>query len=191
MAGGAALLAGLLTSRRSAEQARAAARGRAYIDVMMAAGSVALHSRNIRVLLEIESGVKSSLAFRSFRRASTIELLDYLRQPSQDLLAASAGVWASGSQAAIDLVNELVDCSSKLMGIGTDPGLARSAVVTTLRGQGWTDEQDEALGEAISAIARLRHRFGLLARKETGMPDAALFASDRTESDSVHSQPFR
>ena len=175
LGGGAAIAASRSTNRASARAALNDRRITAYTAVIAAAGSVGLMAGNVRLLLSTESGMKASPLLSGRRTSSVIELINFLRGGIDGLFQATASVWACGTQEAIGTANDLLDHAVAVMGLGSETGTARTAFQSTIRGLAWSEQQDGALQEGISQLARLRREFSELARQETGMAVVSLW----------------
>jgi hypothetical protein len=132
----------------------------------------------LRMTIKIRSGLTEGLdiALHHRRPLDPFDLADRFLRDFQPLFEAQTAVWAKGSQEAIPLANELVDRCIDLIGIATEPGQGGNRLSRYLRGEQWTDEQEEAFMKSHRALGESRRRLAELVRREGGVKSVDLIA---------------
>ena len=67
------------------------------------------------------------------------------------------------------------------MGAATQQGEARPLLLRVIAGEKWTQKQLDQWQEELRGLAEARRRLGVIARRETGIEVADLFASNESK----------
>jgi hypothetical protein len=153
-------------AHRSAQQDR---RASAYANLLTATLVLIRNAGTAVVLLEVESGVKSSLLLRQWRRSGVIELVDFHGRYLNEVIGAASQVLAFGSPEAVQLANKLVVQGYELTGVTSVPGTKRGKLATLLLGIKWSDSERAAIEVAIAEFSAAHLHFANFVRLETGL----------------------
>lgn len=184
---GSSLLTGLIAfglewwrSRKADKSALAERRSRAY-SALLARSTAIMHlASNLHALMEIKSGLREGIntLIGKSSSADPIEIMKWADTASTSLYEAWSEVWAIGSKEAIAEANSLVTWCGEVMGTGVQRGKAIPTWLTGIVGEKWTQEQISEWQKAMNELAESRRKFGMIAREETGLKVADLFANN-------------
>lgn len=184
---GSSLLTGLIAfglewwrSRSADKAALAERRSRAYSALLAQSTAVMSLARDLHSLIEVKSGPREGInvALRISSPVDFFELTKWSSAALNSLFEAWSEVWAIGSKEAIAEANSLVTRCAEVMGTGVQLGKARPILLAGLIGQKWTQEQLDDWQKAMQDLAESRRKLGMIARKETGIEVADLFANN-------------
>ena len=82
---------------------------------------------------------------------------------------------------AIPEANDLVARCGAVMGAATQQGEARPLLLRVIAGEKWTQQQLNQWQEELRGLAEAHRRLGVIARRETGIEVADLFASNESK----------
>lgn len=191
---GSALLTGMIAfglerwrSRSADKSALAERRSRAY-SALLARSTAVMHlSTNLHSLMEVKSGLRDGIGTMAGKSSplDEIELLKWTSAVFTSLFEAWSDVWSIGSKEAIAEANTLVTRCEEVMGAGVQRGKAIPTWLVGIVGEKWTQAQIQDWQKAMRDLAESRRKLGMIARKETGIEVADLFANN----DSNDAQP--
>jgi hypothetical protein len=120
----------------------------------------------------VGEGVDVTLGLR--RPMDPLELHDWFAQGFEPINEAWSTIQMIGSPEAVEAATDLLDACGDLLGLATQPGQARSKVMTTIAGMRWTREQDEAYQDALRRLVKEREALITIARVELGRTEIRL-----------------
>jgi hypothetical protein len=184
---GSSILTGLVAfglewwrSRRSDKSSLADRRSRAYSMLLTRSTSVMQLATNLHILMELRSGLKEGInvTIGKQKALDPSELVDRLSAETQPLYEAWSEIWVVGSKEAIAEANDLLARCGTVVGVATQRGDARPLWWRAIAGEKWTQAQLDQWQEELRGLAESRRKLGVIARKETGVEIADLFASN-------------
>ena len=187
---GSSLLTGLIAFglewwrlRKAEKSALAERRSRAY-SALLARSTAIMHlASNLHTLMEIKSGLREGIdtLLGKSSPADPIELMKWADTAITSMYDAWSDVWVIGSKEAIAEANSLVTRCGDVMGMGVQRGKAIPSWLTGIIGEKWTQEQIKEWQRAVNELAESRRKFGVIAREETGIKVADLFANNDSQ----------
>jgi hypothetical protein len=167
-------------SNRADKSAGAERRSRAYSMLLSRSTIIAHLASDLHVAMEARSGLREGLnvTMRIQKALDPLELTDRLRAEIQPLYEAWSEVWVVGSKAAIPEANDLIARCGAVVGAATQRGKARPLWLRGIAGEKWTQQQLDQWQEELRGLAEARKRLSGIARRESGVEVADLFASN-------------
>lgn len=184
---GSSLLTGLIAfglewwrSRSSDRSALSERRSRAYSALLARSTAVSHLAGELHTIMELKSGLLEGINFMVGKSSpvDVIELAKWSDAATIPLYEAWSEVWAIGSKEAIAEANSLVTRCGEVMETGVQRGKAIPTWLTGVVGEKWTQEQLKEWQRAMHELAESRRKVGMIARKETGVEIADLFANN-------------
>jgi hypothetical protein len=177
-------------SKKADKSARAERRARAY-SMLLAHSGVIIHiASGFHIAMEARSGLREGLnvTLGIQKPLDPLELTDRLHAVLQPLYEAWSEVWVVGSKEAIPEANDLIARCGAVMGAATQRGEAGPSLLRVIAGEKWTQKQFDQWQEELRGLAEARRRLGIIARRETGVEVADLFASNESKPPSKTSE---
>ena len=167
-------------SNRADKSARAERRSRAYSMLLTRSIVIAHLASDLHAAMEVRSGLREGLnvTLRFQKALDPLELADRMRAEIQPLYDAWSEVWVVGSKEAIPEANDLVARCGAVVSTATQQGKARALWLRGFVGEKWTQQQLDQWQAELSGLAEARKRLGNIARRETGVEIADLFANN-------------
>ena len=162
--------------QRHRDQAEAAGRRHAaYLAMISHSAAFMTRAAALRTMMQARSGLKEGVDIVAGIRKplDPLDLHDWIAQDYAPLNEAWSRVEIAGSAHAVRAATTLLDACGEMLGLATAAGEAHGKLASAVKGVAWTSQQQKALERATQRVAKSRHDFIALARKELALETVA------------------
>jgi hypothetical protein len=159
--------------RALGEREAAAARNRAYLELLTRSMTLAQRAQALRLTARLRSGLTESLdvLLRQRRPLDPMQLHDWMMEDMRPAYQAWSDSWIAAPPTVVEAANQLIAACAEVIGdIGYDfPSDRRGRLHAIVAGVQADHDADAAFQRKIEKLGEVRRRFAALIRQETGV----------------------